>query len=77
MWPLDLEHLGIGVIRSNVLLYCVRNHSDRYSAVFAIHFCPITFFIEFQFVSISKNQDRKSTRPNSSHEFVSRMPSSA
>jgi len=53
--PLDLEHLGIGVIRSNVLLYCVRNHSDRYSAVFAIHFCPNTFFIEFQFVSISKN----------------------
>ena len=29
------------------------------------------------FASIAKKEDRKSTRLNSSHEFVSRMPSSA
>ena len=72
-------------IASALLLGAPGNSTIRYAATLPGMYGPGVAFIAEVAISFAlmltvlfvSNKDRKSTRLNSSHEFVSRMPSSA
>ena len=60
------------------MLLLVEIHIDTNLPIFLIEVhCGLLLLLDFDFCSIESAGDRKSTRLNSSHSSVSRMPSSA
>ena len=72
-----------GIWNVEKVLYAIND----FNLPFPVTFTQITWFVITEFIiilfgdipplSMIEGADRKSTRLNSSHEFVSRMPSSA
>ena len=57
--------------------YCINLYSTECNALRETNDCTVRAFTNVSGKSYTETQDRKSTRLNSSHEWISRMPSSA